>query len=125
MSRRELTRRAFGRLFPAATIAVPVSRPWAFCAAEAGALTWDAQPPPGAGAERRYRADATVLLLSIPVLHRKGVGDGSTVWRESGGANGTVTRLLEFTGRSAPEHAAGLNRFGFIQELSRTMESAG
>ncbi len=33
--------------------------------------------------------------------------------------DGSALRLLEFTGRSAPDRAARLNRFGFIQELSR------
>ena len=33
-------------------------------------------------------------------------------------------RLLDFAGRSAPEGAAGLNRFGFIQELSRNPDGA-
>ena len=33
-------------------------------------------------------------------------------------------RLLDFAGRSAPERAAGLNRFGFIQELSRNPDGA-
>jgi hypothetical protein len=57
-------------------------------------------------------------------LHRKDVGDGSATWRESAAEDGAAMRLLEFTGRSAPERAAGLNRFGFIQELSRKMDLA-
>jgi hypothetical protein len=84
-------------------------------------LTWAALPDSSTGTERRYRADAQVILLSIPVLHRNGVGDGAATRRESTAADGTVIRFLEFTGRSAPEHAAGLNRFGFIQELSRSV----
>jgi hypothetical protein len=80
------------------------------------------QPDTRSGLERRYRADAQVILLSIPVLHRNGVGDGVASWRDSLAEDGTATRLLAFTGRSAPEHAAGLNRFGFIQELSRTVD---
>jgi hypothetical protein len=90
-------------------------------AMEAIPLTWAVLPDSRAGAERRYRADAQIILLSIPVLHRNGVGDGSAIWRESLAKDGALVRLLEFTGRSAPEHAAGLNRFGFIQELSRTV----
>ena len=89
-------------------------------AMEAAPLTWAVLPDSRAGSERRYRADAQIILLSIPVFHRNGVGDGSAIWRESLAEDGAVVRLLEFTGRSAPEHAAGLNRFGFIQELSRT-----
>ena len=67
--------------------------------------------------ERRYRADAQVLLLSIPILRRSGVGGGSVVWREWREVAGLV-RLLEFNGYSLPEKAAGLNRFGFIREKS-------
>ena len=85
-------------------------------------LSWGNQPDARGGTERRYRADAQIVLLSIPVLHRKSVGDGASSWRESTADDGTMLRLLEFSGRSAPEHAAGLNRFGFIQELSRTVD---
>jgi hypothetical protein len=92
-------------------------------AAEKIPLTWTAQPQPTPGCERRYRADAQVMLFGITVLHRANVGDGSAAWRESASEDGAVVRLLEFTGRSAPERAAGLNRFGFIQELSRTGEA--
>jgi hypothetical protein len=59
------------------------------------------------------------VLLSVPVFHRKGVGDGAALWSDSVSPDGATERFLEFTGRSAPEHAAGLNRFGFIQELTR------
>lgn len=96
----------FGRRFLHAAARVP--------------LTWTVQPDSNAGTERRYRADAQVILLGIPVLHRANVGDGSAAWRECAAEDGTVVRMLEFSGRSAPERAAGLNRFGFIQELSRT-----
>jgi hypothetical protein len=94
------------------------------CARESAPLDWAAQPAAAAGSERRYRADAQVILLSIPVLHRSGVGDGAAIWRESRADDGAAVRLLEFTGRSAPERAAGLNRFGFIQEISRTVDRA-
>jgi hypothetical protein len=67
--------------------------------------------------ERRYRADAQVLILSVPILHRTGVGGGSALWRDSHEAPGLV-RTLEFTGYSLPEKAAGLNRLGFIRETS-------
>jgi hypothetical protein len=88
-------------------------------AAGSAPLTWTVRPDSGAGGERRYRADAQVMLLGITILHRTDVGDGAAAWRESTQDDGTNVRLLEFTGRSAPERAAGLNRFGFIQELSR------
>ena len=73
--------------------------------------------------ERRYRADAQVLLLGIPLLHREGVGGGSVLWREFGGSG--QGRLLEFSGFSSPERAAGLNRLGFIREIARTSGGGG
>jgi hypothetical protein len=92
-------------------------------AAERTPLTWIAQPDAIPGMERRYRADVQITLLGIPFLHRANVGDGSAAWRESLSEDGTPVRLLEFAGRSAPERAGGLNRFGFIQELSRSGEA--
>ncbi|HVN03464.1 MAG TPA: hypothetical protein VMT86_03540 [Bryobacteraceae bacterium] len=68
-------------------------------------------------AARRYRADAQVLILSLPILRRSGVGGGSAVWREWRESGGLM-RQLEFTGYSNPERAAGLNRLGFIRETS-------
>jgi len=93
-------------------------------AGEADPLAWVAEMEPSAGPGRRYRADAQIILLSIPVLRRRDVGDGSATWRESAAEGGAVIRLLEFTGRSAPERAAGVNRFGLIQELSRNRDRA-
>jgi hypothetical protein len=66
---------------------------------------------------RRYRADAQVLVFSLPILRRSGVGGGSVVWREWGEPAGWM-RLLEFTGYSNPDRAAGLNRLGLIRETS-------
>jgi hypothetical protein len=65
--------------------------------------------------ERRYRADAQILILSVPILRRLGVGGGAVRWREWRDPAGLM-RLLEFTGYSNPERAAGLNRLGFIRE---------
>jgi len=115
------TRRDFGRLCAAALF----FRRLFLRAAGSAPLTWVAQPDASAGVERRYRADAQIVLLSIPVLHRANVGDGAAVWRESAAEDGAEVRLLEFTGRSAPERAAGLNRFGMVQELSRTVGGPG
>lgn len=113
----KLTRRGLGRIW-----AAWVSGRHFLGAAERTPLSW--MPPPNGGelSQRRYRADAQILLLSIPVLHRTNVGDGAAAWRDSITEDGATQRFLKFTGRSAPEHAAGLNRFGFIQELSRTTD---
>lgn len=73
--------------------------------------------------ERRYRADAQILVLSLPILRRSGVGGGSAVWREWDEPAGLV-RLLEFTGYSNPDRAAGLNRLGLIRETSRRADEA-
>ncbi len=84
----------------------------------AAPLSWASETAAGEGAVRRYRADAQVIVLSVPLLRRSGVGDGAASWRE-GVQDGGPLRLLEFTGRSDPARAAGLKRFGFIRELSR------
>lgn len=112
------TRRHFGRICAAGLL---FGR--RFLRAERVPLTWTVQPEASPGCERRYRADAQVMLLGITVLLRRDVGDGSSAWRESVSQDGAVVRLLEFTGRSAPERAAGLNRFGFIRELSQPGEA--
>jgi hypothetical protein len=86
-----------------------------------GRLAWNAETAPRLSLERRYRADAQVLLFGLPLLRRDGVGGGSVLWREfdAGGA----ARLLEFSGFSTPARAAGLNRLGFIREMARISES--
>jgi hypothetical protein len=113
-----VTRRNFGRICAAAWLCGRRGLP----AAASDPLTWAAQPDASAGTERRYRADAQIILLSIPLLRRQNVGDGAAIWREAA-EDGAPVRLLEFSGRSAPERAAGLNRFGFIQELSRSVNT--
>jgi hypothetical protein len=84
-----------------------------------GRLTWDIDTTQrDTVSQRRYRADAQVLLLGLPLLHRTAVGAGSAVWKESATEGGKI-RFLEFTGFSKPDRAAGLNRLGFIREMSR------
>jgi hypothetical protein len=82
-------------------------------------LSWDAAPGPGGGFERRYRAHAQVLLLSVPLVRWPNVGGGSAVWREASLPDKGMLRFLEFTGFSNPARAAGLNRLGFIREIAR------
>jgi hypothetical protein len=113
-----MNRRYFGWLG-----AVALSSGRRFLRAAQAPLTWAVRPESGVGSERWYRADAHVILLGITVFRHIDVGDGWASWRESTQDDGSVLRLLEFTGRSAPERAAGLNRFGFIQELSRSGEA--
>jgi hypothetical protein len=67
--------------------------------------------------ERRYRADAQILILSLPIFRRSGVGGGSASWREWREPGGLM-RQLEFAGYSSPARAGGLNRLGFIRETS-------
>jgi hypothetical protein len=62
--------------------------------------------------------DAQVVLFSVPLVRRTGVGAATAAWCESSEEDGT-TRVLEFAAYSFPDHAAGLNRLGFIQERIR------
>jgi hypothetical protein len=108
-----MTRRALFRMLRAAAL------PLAARAMPFAGLEWSDLNAPAFSAERRYRADAQVYLLGIPFLHRQGVGGGSVLWRESAEPGGGVLRLIEFHGYSLPARAAGLNRLGFVRELSR------
>jgi len=71
----------------------------------------------GEAGRRRYRIDARILLLSIPVYRRSDVGEGAAVWVEHETA-GLYRSEIEFAAGSRPERAAGLNRFGFLRETS-------
>jgi hypothetical protein len=105
-----LTRRALGRICGLGGLLRAMARP----VLGTERLGWEAQPGPHGAIRRRYRADAQVVLLGVTLLRRPGVGAGSATWSEN-----SQVRLLDFTGYSFPERAAGLNRFGFIRELSR------
>jgi len=111
-----ITRRGFGRALCGAGLS--------FCgrAASVARLSWGDESGAASTRERRYRADAQILLLSVPLLHRQGVGGGSVLWRDWSEAGATL-RLLEFDGYSLPARAAGLNRLGFIREMSRVVEA--
>ena len=76
----------------------------------------------GAGPEsvvrsRRYVANATITLFSIPLGTKNGVGSGYTVIEEASGSAGK-TVSIQFGAGSWPENARGLNRLGFIQEAA-------
>ena len=108
-----ITRRAFGCALGGAVLSLSRS------ASASDRLTWDEPTTSAQTVECRYRADAQILLLSVPLLHRTGVGGGSAVWREATEPGGQLVRFLEFNGFSIPSRAAGLNRLGFIREMSR------
>ena len=114
-----LTRRLWARIFAGAVLAGMTRRGSADDRANAARLSWDSAPGPDDGQERRYRATAQILVFSLPLVRWPNVGGGSAVWRESVLPADGALRFLEFTGFSRPEHAAGLNRLGFIREISR------
>jgi hypothetical protein len=113
LANRKVSRRSLGRMLALG----PLFRFIGSCQSRAARLEWREEPAAGSAIRRNYRADAQVVLLSVPLLRRTGVGGGSVVWSEEAGV-----RLLEFNGYSLPEHAAGLNRLGFIRELARVQE---
>lgn len=108
-----MTRRVFGRALSGACLWLSAK------ASPPGGLAWSDDKGSAPSVERRYRGDAQILLFSLPLLHKSGVGGGSAVWRESDDVSGGRLRLLEFNGYSLPARAAGLNRLGFIRELCR------
>lgn len=63
-----------------------------------------------------FRANATILILGVPIFKRDDVGAGSAsveigAWRDQ-----TVT-ALQFAAGSKPERARGLNRLGLMREV--------
>ncbi len=60
---------------------------------------------------RKYTANATVMLFSIPLVSKARVGSGYAVVEQAGN-----TQSIQFGAGSYPENARGLNRLGFIQE---------
>jgi hypothetical protein len=113
-----LTRRRWGWILAGALVAARWRPATAADLAPAGRLNWESEPGPDTGQERRYRATAQILVLSLPLVRWPNVGGGSVVWREATPHKERL-RLLEFSGFSRPDRAAGLNRLGFIRELSR------
>ncbi len=69
--------------------------------------------PPGV---RPYRADAVILLGSLPIYRRRGVGSGYAVCRRLEGMSGPRW-VLGFAGGSWPARAKGLNRLGYYREI--------
>jgi hypothetical protein len=64
--------------------------------------------------ERKYRVNATVTLLSVPLVSKTNVGSGYILIEE---ATAPCTTAIQLGAGSWPEAARGLNRLGFIQEV--------
>ena len=72
--------------------------------------------------QRHFRAQASVLVLGIPIFRRDDVGAGcATV--ELGSQSGDSVSALQFAAGSRPERARGLNRFGALWETA--IETSG
>jgi hypothetical protein len=69
----------------------------------------------GARFSRRYRVNATVLLLGMPIITRQNVG-GAFASIELGSSSESDAVALQFAAGSWPERARGLNRFGIWRE---------
>lgn len=80
----------------------------------ASAFAWPL-PAHNARLECRYRADAVITLLSMPVYSRRGVGSGYALLAQIS-ASSTRVHSIGFAGGSWPERAKGFNRLGLIQE---------
>jgi hypothetical protein len=68
---------------------------------------------------RRYRADATILLLGVPIFTRRDVGGGYATLEvgETGASGDSRAAALQFAAGSSPARAGGLNRFGMLREV--------
>jgi hypothetical protein len=86
-------------------------------------LTLFSGPRRGAGSSadspsilKRYRADAVILLLGIPLYKRAGVGSGQVSVEETG--EGTqASRTLFFAAGSDAKRAHGFSRLGWMREI--------
>jgi hypothetical protein len=65
---------------------------------------------------RKYRADAVILLLGLPIYKRAGVGTGQTSVEETGEGE-SLRRTFFFAGGSDPARARGLSRLGWMREV--------
>jgi hypothetical protein len=65
---------------------------------------------------RRYRADAVILLLGIPLYKRSGVGSGEVSVQQTG-EGAQARRTLFFAAGSDPKRAHGLARLGWMREV--------
>ncbi|HCC58743.1 MAG TPA: hypothetical protein DEQ47_16095 [Solibacterales bacterium] len=65
---------------------------------------------------RTYTASATVMLFSVPLVSRSGVGSGYTLIEQATTPGGALVSI-QFGAGSYPETAHGLNRLGLIHEV--------
>jgi hypothetical protein len=65
--------------------------------------------------QRRYRMDATILLLGAPLFTRQAAGGGYASV-EISADQGATAIALQFAAGSSPARAHGLNRFGILRE---------
>lgn len=66
---------------------------------------------------RKYRVNATVTLLSVPLVSKSSVGSGYILIEEAEATGAPCTTAIQLGAGSWPEAARGLNRLGFIQEV--------
>ncbi|HMF76194.1 MAG TPA: hypothetical protein VK604_11075 [Bryobacteraceae bacterium] len=77
--------------------------------------TADEPGPQSQSFHRNYQANAYISFLSLPLFNRSNVGFGfASSAEQMKGETRTIT--LRFLSGSTPERAAGLNRFGFMEE---------
>src|ERR1700733_5524291 len=65
--------------------------------------------------QRRYRLDASILLLGAPLFTRQAAGGAYASVEISRDPDATAT-ALQFAAGSDPARAHGLNRFGILRE---------
>jgi hypothetical protein len=96
-------------------------RLWRACASVVPLLQVDRLADDFAGASANnlscaYRADAVILLFSLPIYRRAGVGGGLAAITEAIHPDRRYLSL-RFAGASHPDRAAGLDRVGTIHEV--------
>jgi hypothetical protein len=72
--------------------------------------------------QRRYRMDATILLLGATIFTRKAAGGAYASVEIS---RDTMAVALQFAAGSSPARAHGLNRFGILREAIVRRETSG
>jgi hypothetical protein len=88
-----------------------------------GSLHGNSSGPDSRSVLKRYRADAVVLLLGIPIYKRTGVGSGQVSVEET--VEGPeARRTIFFAAGSDADRAVGLSRLGWMREVIRGTESA-